>query len=62
MAISANKAAAIAFVASVALWSIIFALMGVGTEIHRLRLAGSYTLIFAVFCAAYVRDLYQKTS
>ncbi len=59
---SAFKAAALTFSACIAFWAVFFSVLGVGLDAHRLLLAGSYALIFAGFCSAYVYDLMRQTS
>lgn len=59
---SAGKAAALVFIACISFWALFFAVLGIGLGLHRLLLAGSYTLIFAGLCAAWIHELYRETS
>lgn len=62
MAVSANKAAAIAYVACAATWATFFTMAGTARDELNQLLAGSYTLIVSTLCAAFVHELFRKTS
>lgn len=62
MAVSANKAAVIAYVACAATVTAALALSGGALNETDLLLAGSGVLIISTLCAAFVHELFRKTS
>ncbi|EJL80962.1 hypothetical protein [Pantoea sp. GM01] len=62
MAVSANKAAVIAYVACAAAVTAALALSGGALNETDVLLAGSGVLIISTLCAAFVHELFRKTS
>jgi|GEM_PF-6947552 len=62
MAVSANKAAVIAYVACAVTVTAALALTGGAQEETDVLLVGSGVLVISTLCAAFVHELFRKTS